>query len=240
MFAFQTYSIFFTKMSSTTKLVILLLLQILPFTTALGINCRGSSMCSYATFESKAQIGVMQLLRDAVWRTTLPSNTTYNSGEHIICVAENQPIVLNPSTTIAAGPEGGVSPSGSFSLSGSIKTGGICLFAQGNLKTPLTLKIIRPLLDRLLEHGCETCGSIPVHAIDQNSNDPADGILTFNYVEHPYCTERCISDDGGNSTNPSASAGNPPQKKRAIIRSAKFALLANGAQERGKTFWAYA
>ena len=87
---------------------------------------------------------------------------------------------------------------GSFSLSGdaSIQAGGICLFSQG---ASLSLGQVRPLTDAVLEHGCSTCGSVPVHYVDQGSNDPSAGILTFNYVENPYCDKQCISDTGAAS-----------------------------------------
>ena len=66
------------------------------------------------------------------------------------------------------------------------------MFPQ-NLQTPLTLGKIRPLADALLKHGCATCGSVPIHFVDEGSNDPSEGILTFNYVGNPYCIETCIS-----------------------------------------------
>jgi hypothetical protein len=69
---------------------------------------------------------------------------------------------------------------------------GICVFPQ-NLQVPLTLGKIKPLADALLKHGCNTCGSVPVHFVDEDSNDPSEGILTFNYVGSPYCVETCIS-----------------------------------------------
>ena len=81
---------------------------------------------------------------------------------------------------------------GSFSLTGKVGTGGICLFPQ--FGGSLTLGQIRPLVDAILDHGCGTCGSVPIHFVDQGSNDPSDGILTFNYVAKPYCDEGCIAE----------------------------------------------
>lgn len=60
----------------------------------------------------------------------------------------------------------------------------------------LTLGAIRELNDAVLEHGCGTCGSVPIHYQDQQSNDPRWGILTFNYVKDPHCTGNCISANG--------------------------------------------
>lgn len=65
----------------------------------------------------------------------------------------------------------------------------------------LTLSTIRPLLDALLEHGCSTCGSVPIHYVDEGNNDPSDGILTFNYVASPYCIDNCISAVGGSESD---------------------------------------
>ena len=63
----------------------------------------------------------------------------------------------------------------------------------------MSLEQIRPLTDAVLEHGCSTCGSVPIHFVDQGSNDPGAGILTFNYVENPFCNGGCISDTGSGS-----------------------------------------
>lgn len=66
---------------------------------------------------------------------------------------------------------------------------GICAFLQG---TALTLNKIVPLAYALIDHGCHTCGSAPVHYLDQDSNDPKGGIITFNYVANAYCAGNCI------------------------------------------------
>ncbi|MCJ1345098.1 hypothetical protein MMC31_003303 [Peltigera leucophlebia] len=154
--------------------------------SALGINCRGSGFCPRATWSNSAPGSITQILRDAVWASDKDPSTVYNSGDHIICVGSNQAITFTGGTT-----QKGVT--GSFSLSGNIHEGGICLFPQG---ASLTLAQIRPLTDAVLEHGCKTCGSVPVHFADQGSNDPKWGILTFNYVKNPYCAGNCISATG--------------------------------------------
>lgn len=69
------------------------------------------------------------------------------------------------------------------------------MFAQ-HLKKPLTLGEIRPLMDAILKHDCNTCGSVPVDFVSEGSNDPSDGILTINYVGHPFCVGDCISAEG--------------------------------------------
>lgn len=198
-----------------------------PAVQALGINCRGSGLCHLASWENKAPESVMQVLRDAVWQSNKVNDTAYNNGEHIICIAGKQSVTLSGSDTYNS-PQtqyGSGSVSGTFSLSGSIATGGICLFAQGLTAPALNLGDIRPLTDKLLEHGCGTCGSVPVHFVDQGSNDPKDGILTFNYVKNPYCTGKCISAEGTNGNTPTsnASANTAPA---SMASSAKFRRFA--------------
>ena len=65
----------------------------------------------------------------------------------------------------------------------------------------MDLATIRPLTDALLEHGCSTCGSVPLHYVDEKSNDPKDGILTFNYVKNPDCIGTCMSASGSSTNN---------------------------------------
>lgn len=77
----------------------------------------------------------------------------------------------------------------------------ICLFLQG---ASLTLGQIKPLIDALIDHKCMRCGSIPIHLVDQGSNDPSSGILTFNYSQDTDCTGICIIANpyGGESAIP--------------------------------------
>ena len=86
---------------------------------------------------------------------------------------------------------------GTFSLAGSIGAGGVCLFPQDMADgATLSLGDIRPLVDSIVEHNCHTCGSVPIHFVDEGSNDSKDGILTFNYVDNPDCIGECISANG--------------------------------------------
>ncbi|CAD6594572.1 MAG: hypothetical protein ASARMPREDX12_000258 [Alectoria sarmentosa] len=178
--------------------------------TALGINCRGSGLCPRASWNDKSSETIVQALRDAIWTDADLNSTTYNNGDHIICVSESQTITVGGSVsagvTSGAGPEGGatgtVGASGTFSLSGSIGEGGICVFAQ-DLKSGANIDLgtIRGLTDALLEHGCSTCGSVPINFVTEGSNDPSDGILTFNYVANPYCIGSCMSASGTPQNN---------------------------------------
>ena len=87
----------------------------------------------------------------------------------------------------------------------------------------LTLGDIRPLMDALLEHGCGTCGSVPVEFVTKGNNDPSPGILTANYVSSPSCIDNCIGSNG-NMSNPTAGGGDAATAtaKRGLVRSAKF------------------
>ncbi|KAI9705854.1 MAG: hypothetical protein M1836_005260 [Candelina mexicana] len=152
----------------------------------LGINCRGSGACPIATWQNSNSNSIIQILRNVVRQSSKDPATTYQSGDHVVCVSSSQPVTVSA----GADTEGA---GGEFSLSGTIHEGGICLFPKG---TALTLGAILPLLDAVLEHGCKTCGSVPIHYVDQGSNDPKDGILTFNYVKNPSCTGDCIFDGG--------------------------------------------
>lgn len=175
---------------------------------ALGINCRGSSLCSVASFENKSSQRITQVLRDAVWDSKKDNSTTYSNGDHIICVSQYQSITLGASDALSIAEDGATgTETGSFSLTGSIRTGGVCLFPQYMAAgATLSLGDIRPLVDAILVHGCGTCGSVPIHYVDQGSNNPKDGILTFNYVKSPDCVGECISANGASTSRLKRSA----------------------------------
>ena len=152
----------------------------------LGINCRGSSLCPFASFDNPNPESIIQALRDVLWYTKANHTTVYNSDDHIACVGIHQTVMF------VAGAEGkGVAARLVFS--GNVHTGGICLFPQGG---SVTLQEARWLADELLKWGCGTCGSVPLHFHDHGSNDPSAGILTFNYVKNPSCTGNCLTASG--------------------------------------------
>lgn len=67
--------------------------------------------------------------------------------------------------------------------------GDICLFPEGNVpgKGVVAAVVLKRLYD-MLEHGCKTCGSVPL----SGDNDPAKmGILTANYVFNGSCPSVC-------------------------------------------------
>ena len=175
---------------------------------ALGINCQGSGLCPRASFLNNNDASIIQTLRDVVHATSLPDTTVYNSGDHIVCVSQSTKITISPTFQ---GEIDGFSAGASIGLSGSIDSGGICLFPQG---ASLTLGKIKPLTDAILDHKCTTCGSVPIHYVDQGSNDPSAGILTFNYVAAPTCDRNCISSLGSpdSGKSPSSKPAQQPSK----------------------------
>ncbi|MCJ1393622.1 hypothetical protein MMC18_006497, partial [Xylographa bjoerkii] len=169
-----------------STLCVLLFLSILSGRTlGLGINCRGSDLCPHATWNNQASESVIRVLRDAVWDSTLDNSTRYRNGDHIICVSQTQNVTLSGIPYGSAGT--------TFDLNSNFGIGGICLFPQD---CTLTLKQIRPLTNALLAHGCTICGSVPIHFIDEGSNDPGEGILSFNYQANPVCDGNCITGSG--------------------------------------------
>lgn len=160
---------------------------------ALGINCRGSGLCGLATLENHSGVGIVQLWHDVLAATDKDANTVYNDGEHIVCIGTTVSITVGASVSAEVEGIGGEL---SLETDVSIGTGGVCLFLQG---ASLTLSQIRDLVDAIGNHGCTTCGSVPIHFVDQGSNDPSSGILTSNYVGNPYCKIYLPTLNGSNS-----------------------------------------
>ena len=149
---------------------LIFLSTLLPLTTTktLGINCRGSGLCKLASWENKSRERITQVLRDAVYDSPKPNSTTYGNGDHVICVSQFQTISLTNSHEQGGDVEGASDTQTSeFGLSGVIGGGGICLFPQYMADgATLTLGEIRELDDAVLEHGCGTCGSVPIHYVE--------------------------------------------------------------------------
>jgi hypothetical protein len=62
--------------------------------------------------------------------------------------------------------------------------GGYCLFLQGS-GYGAPGRSIGGLIESLLQHGCNTCGSVPLFfPPPNNNNDPSLGILTSNFVSN--------------------------------------------------------
>ncbi|KAF2671852.1 hypothetical protein BT63DRAFT_452356 [Microthyrium microscopicum] len=160
--------------------------HILPI-SSLGINCRGSGVCPLATLFAGSQNAgqdIIQGLLNMLQHTTLPDSTTYSNGEHIACVSNTIPI------TLSIGP-----PFIQVQLGGGIPAGGICMFAQ-NLSggKALSLGDIKTLAEDIVQHGCKTCGSVPITFPDNENVDDV-GELTVNFVSEGkfVCDGNCVS-----------------------------------------------
>lgn len=156
-----------------------------------GINCRGSGLCDYASFTNSLSEDVAQGLRDAMYTSSMDDSVTFNDGDHIICVSSSLEI------TISGSVSGGEGATAGLSANGHIGNGGVCAFMQ-NTGGTTTFGTIKQLADKILEHGCNTCGSCPTDALT-GGNDDSQGELTFNYVGSPYCVGNCISAADGNN-----------------------------------------
>ena len=133
-----------------------------------GINCNGNHHChDYKHYPSG-------LLRDMTYRfiSNVPNDLTYHNGEHIACFHKG------------AFGQGGLNVGG----------GGVCIYPQYKYEERMDVSVgrIKELLKKLLDHGCTICGSIPLKFNDGEDggppmNEPFEGILTSNYVDHPQC-----------------------------------------------------
>lgn len=206
--------------------------------STLGINCRGSGLCPLATWDNQSPLPVMQILRDALYESKAPESTPYNNGDHVLCISNTLTINLSIPIIDPTGLTSGLNL-GSWHLGGRIKDGGICLFPQYMKNGPLTLGMIRKLADKLLEHGCETCGSVPIHFVDKGSNDPGDGILTFNYVRHTYCTENCLNDRLGLESSNNKTTPVRPRMARRLLADvpADTATAVDYQSSKGALMW---
>ena len=66
-------------------------------------------------------------------------------------------------------------------LDDGTNTGGTCVFVQGT-KGGLLGSVVQPLMQALLDHGCSSCGSVPIGFLEGDNNPDDFGILTVNYV----------------------------------------------------------
>ena len=98
--------------------------------------------------------------------THVSDSRVYQNGQHVVCV------------------DGQINvDSDSFILHGSI-----CAFLQSTGGIPGNE--IKTLAQRIVEHGCKSCGNVPVY-FDKGDNDVnSHGELTFNFVS------RVTSGDG--------------------------------------------
>ncbi|MCJ1262258.1 hypothetical protein MMC22_002128 [Lobaria immixta] len=56
---------------------------------ALGINCRGSSLCHSAKDSARHGKAIIEAMRDAIVASHKPHSTVFNSGDHVACDVTN-------------------------------------------------------------------------------------------------------------------------------------------------------
>ncbi|KAI4104148.1 MAG: hypothetical protein LQ339_004001 [Xanthoria mediterranea] len=147
----------------------------------MGINCQGSSQCSFTTVNSPNILAEFNatlitahgrtptsrpVLPAYAPNTTLPDLELFFEGEHIICARNLSWLV-----------------------------GSICVFLQGE-KVPadgVPGFVIKRLVHKLVRHGCKFCGSVPV---SEDNNPYRLGILTSNFVTDKGCHGVCEQERG--------------------------------------------
>ncbi|EFX06369.1 killer toxin, kp4 [Grosmannia clavigera kw1407] len=113
--------------------------------SALGINCRGSSLCSGEAGGKLSKI--LSEVRGVINQGH--GNHRYNTGVQIACASAN--------------------------------LGSFCAFYQKGASG--TANQAAAQLQKLIDHGCSGCGSIPT----SSGNNVNNGELTVNYVSAPCC-----------------------------------------------------
>ncbi|KAJ6789041.1 hypothetical protein PWT90_08412 [Aphanocladium album] len=136
---------------------------------ALGINCRGSGICSLNPGAS------LQVVHDQVGELVAQGggDRRFSNGPKqwftFIQIAKPLAnIIVIEQIACSHGSQG------SF-----------CAFYQSGASG--TAKEAYSQLQQLLDHGCGGCGSIPT----QPGNDVSKGQLTVNYVSKPCCEGNC-------------------------------------------------
>jgi hypothetical protein len=125
--------------------------------TALGINCRGSVICDSFTNTNNPDLSAAESLRREI-TAHVSDSRWYQNGQKIVCIDQGG---------------GGQKFGGAFRHS-------LCAFLKRTGGYPGNE--IKVLAQRIVEHGCKTCGSVPVF-FDQGDNDlNSHGELTFDYV----------------------------------------------------------
>ncbi|KAJ5570443.1 uncharacterized protein N7459_009873 [Penicillium hispanicum] len=134
------------------------ILAIASTSSALGINCRGSSNCGSVVTPCDGDQGMsaLQFMQGMIKGRIDQGhgNDFYSEGKQIACTLRKPHAVLG---------------------------GGCCLFYQNGASGTLNDVLVR--IDNLVDHGCETCGSDPT----QPGNDVGNGELTVNYVSSANC-----------------------------------------------------
>src|SRR5947207_1439947 len=109
-------STFVTSVTTLTALT-----TFLEGSSALGINCKGHVWCARAGWSNPSSMSIIQILRDAVWNSAKDNSTSYNSGNHIICISQSQKVTISIGGSIGGSIDGFISSSigGVYSLNGN-------------------------------------------------------------------------------------------------------------------------
>ncbi|TPX13589.1 uncharacterized protein E0L32_006060 [Thyridium curvatum] len=142
-----------TTFSSRALAIIMLVLSVASAVQGLGINCRGSGMCTpfinggATGNEAKVLSDWIQGIEAEGYKPPqIQANRIYKTGEQIACYERSH----------------------------------ICAFLQNTGDKGGSGADVRRLAPLIPKHGCKICGSVPTHYPD--SNNVKDGQLTFNYV----------------------------------------------------------
>ncbi|KAK3384128.1 killer toxin, Kp4/SMK-like protein, core [Lasiosphaeria ovina] len=72
-------------------------------------------------------------------------------------------------------------------------TGSLCAFFQGVPGGSVDAATTKTLAQKIIDHGCNSCGSVPL-----SDNNPATGILTFNFVGSVCANGNVVCPDTSN------------------------------------------
>lgn len=140
---------------STRQLALLLLAASSSPVQSLGVNCRGSGLCTpvingpVTGNEAKVLTDWIQGIEAEGYQpVVIDSNRIYKNGEQIACYQRSS----------------------------------ICAFLQ-KTANGVSGANVRKLAKYIPDHGCKVCGSVQTDF--PNSNDVNNGELTFNYVTKP-------------------------------------------------------
>ena len=173
---------------------------------AIGVT---SVFCIFDPLKGNSDLNTLQAFRLAISKTSLPDTTKYGNGENIICIPKSTTLDIGGGEVIPISfpieiASGGMLQTQRLVRCSLLIRSGICIFPEKLTDGPLTLKQIKPLVDELINEGCETCGQIPIHYNDTNpSNRAKGGVLKVDYKDKAPCINKCI---GPNESAPSSTA----------------------------------
>ncbi|KAL8842820.1 MAG: hypothetical protein Q9176_002456 [Flavoplaca citrina] len=168
--------------------------------TGMGINCRGSSQCSFTTVNSP------DILREFDSTLYTAHGTSPSSNPHLPGSLPLPHSRTRPSSRPSVPTQPLYLPLPDLELFFKGEhiicarnlhwlVGSICVFLQGDHVPASGVPgfIIKRLVHHLVFHGCKFCGSIPV---SEDNNPYRLGVLTSNYVTDQGCQGVCAQERG--------------------------------------------